>query len=167
MFKKPFIEFLTKRRLKRRSKPAPCSFEKARRVGIIINLRDSLRKEFEQFILSIQGEGKVTDVLKIGSSTDSEKGNTNGVITKSDVSFTGGIKSEKLKAFIDKEFDFLLILDHQLDYLIQYIASLCKASHKVGFNDFSKSKQLDLQIKPEKDREFDDLLKYTKMIKHD
>ena len=167
MFKKSFVGFLTKRKIKRRTALSPCSFANARNVGIIIDAQDAQKKEFEYFLISIHSEGKITEVLKVSSLKNLQGDLPHDVVTESDISLFGTLKSENLKIFIGKKFDLLMVPDQQLDYLIQYIAALCNATYKIGFSDFPNYKQLDLQIRPEKDHEFEDMFKYSKMIKHD
>ncbi len=164
MIKKFFLRNIVKKRLKKRAQNEPRSYIDAKSIGILMNLRNLNKDAFNQFVKDFKNDGKKVSVLYVdpGLRKDPE----GRIITKSDISFVGRSRSDKLDQFCKRRFDFLLIIDHELDQTIQYIAANCNAAYTVGFNDFPENRLLDLQVKPAKDNELSDLLKYTKMINH-
>ena len=164
MLKELFLKLKTSRKLKHRPAVQPCSYDTSLNIGIVANTKSIQANVFDDFVGNLMAEGKNVTVLKVDTSAG--KDGVPESISRIDVSLFGDIKSERLETFLSQRYDFLLVIDHHMDFLLQFVVAHCKAGYKIGFRDFPNRKGLDLLIKPDKDRELDDLLKYTKMINH-
>ena len=160
--KKGILNFLTTQRIRKISTREIRGYLEASTIGIIINVNDN-QSHVDHLVSSIRLEGKTPVVINVDPSGIKQGKNDFPSVGKKDISFFGAFKSQHLIHFLSKNYDFLLVLDHQVDTIIKYIAANCRTACRVGFDEYPND-FLDLQIKPDKKRELEDVLKYMRMI---
>ena len=169
MIKKSIISLRTNFNLRKPTILEARSFDQARSIGLIINNLGGEADTINEFITSLEGEGKIVHTLSLDSDETKSlknKGLGKGV-TSRDFSIMGSIISPTIETFVSREYDFLLVMENSQHYLTRYIASMCKASFKVGLTEDQVRNQFNMVIRPQSGREFEDVLKYVKKINFD
>ncbi len=162
MIKRSVLHILTNRKIRKIQKGDLKGYVQSKDIGILLNTNDD-QSEVDDIAQMLRKEGKSTTILNVDSSGIKQGRNDFPSIGAKDVGPMGGFRSQHLIHFVSKHYDYLFVLDHKMDYLIQYIAVCCDARCRIGFAD-QDNPFLDMQIKPDKNRELEDVFRYARMI---
>jgi hypothetical protein len=166
MLKRAFISLASKRH-KKRKKPAKAKgYTDALSIAIIVNAKDQIPDGLDDFENEFRVEGKSVDLIYVGDKT-THLGPNCTVVRDQDFSVFGDVKTDEMKAFTSKNFDFVIVLDHTGNKNVELLASMCKSNFYVGYDDYPIDDLLTLQIKPRENQELRDIRKYLTMINHE
>ena len=87
-------------------------------------------------------------------------------VNLSDFGFFGALKNEKVKEFLEIEFDYLFCLDKVLNPISKFILSETKARMRIGFHDHEAEDFFEMMIKGcgSLDNFTDTVLHYTQLL---
>ncbi len=162
MLKQRILTYLTKKNAKARPHEDLIGYSDCKDIGILINSEDQYGN-VNEMADQLRSDGKQVTIVNIEVNGSVMKTNDFPSASRKDIDWKGDFLSHHILNFIKRDFDFLLVLDHQKDLFVQYIASCSKAKCTVGFSELTPG-FIDLQIRPEKNRELYDVLKYTRMV---
>ncbi|MEM9895984.1 MAG: hypothetical protein AAF789_06405, partial [Bacteroidota bacterium] len=159
MIKKLILDYKIR---KNSSATTNCSYHDAKEVGVFYDSGRFLSEMIKETTDHLQNDGKKVTTLSF-SSTKTEG---LGQIDKSSVSVFGEFRDELLEGFVQKEFDFLLLLSDREDVSSKYIIASSKAKCKIGFEHPYWNDVLHLAIGAglQKQDEIRTMLKYIRMI---
>jgi len=146
------------------------SFYNARTIAVIYTWEGDEKKEaIDDFIRIMDLAGKKVFIacfyrpqknLKIPKS--------NLIITRKDISTFGKLKTDELKKFVDKKFDYLYHLDIEDNAFIENILARSGACCRVGRYDGSKKDFYEFMIDVGSDKKIEklcsEMVKYTKQL---
>ncbi|MDH5609643.1 MAG: hypothetical protein OEY56_09185 [Cyclobacteriaceae bacterium] len=165
MFKKPILRLLTNLRFRKKKTGGPVGYAEAKTFGVLVNLNQKEPVRLADFLLSLQHDHKDTHVIGICHDKKKFPKSTHPIVGRKDISTFGSIKAASLQSFLDRKFDFLLVLDQEDDCVVRFLTASCEANYRVGFFSSHDNSLLDMALIPKNEHELDDILKYTKRIK--
>ncbi len=151
MLGKFFIPYHTNRHNQKNVRRFSRSFEDATSVGVLCSYKSLIgeNKAVEWYIDELKDKGKKVSLLIFHENSSNAGGISNNSFSKRDLNFFGIWKKERVKVFIDKQFDFLIYLDLDYNLFIGNVVARSKAHCRIGiYNDHAKP-FLELMIKPE------------------
>lgn len=163
MIKKALLGRLSR---KKRTGGEPVSYDKAHAVGLIsLYESDGICNEL---INELKIEGKNPHWICMVPKPDKNQEYPEEAFSAKDISMTGRVLSNNLKAFIKQKYDYLICLDTTGNRFIKYIVSRTSAHHRVGLYHSEYENLLDMMVKSDGTvNDFQELMKYLKLIRHD
>ena len=160
--KRKILSFKVNQLLKKRDHQRSMGYQKAQAVGIIINTEISW-KTLNEFIEQLKKDHKEVHPIRF---IKKEQAPTTGLDYYSPYDFNlfGQIKSECIKTFINRSYDYIFVLDREPTIYVDYLAAKANSKLNIGFYYESGNQLADLQIKPDHGRELDDLLRYSRQL---
>ena len=164
MIKKAFLNRLS-RKSKSEAHPGPVSYRNAQSIGVI-GLYEKTERSWNT-VAQLESEGKNVRVINFISKPEKGKEYPQHTFSSKDISLTGSILNEEVDYFRRQSFDFLISLDTTGNKFIRYLVSITKANHKIGVYDKSLEGVMDMMVMPTNQNPLEELLRYTRMIRHD
>ena len=147
------------------------NYSEAKRVGLLFKVSDEDRHdEVNYFVHKLEKEGKQVEALTYFTRDhDNPYDFKYGFFTDKDISVLGEIKSETVKHFIEKEFDFLFCISREKILAFDLILAKSRAKCRVGkyVEGTEHLYELMIQSKPEEGiaKFADDILDFIKHLK--
>lgn len=165
MLKESILRFLSRKNINKRSSNQATAYDNSKCIGIIVNLKECEAESFSDLSDEFIHDGK--EIKFVGVCNDIKKRVTlksANVFSYASIGILGQVKQEALSAFLQHQFDFLIVIDHINDQVIRYIASKCNAGYIVGVQQ-GQNDLYDLQLKAESAIEKKEIIRYIKKIK--
>lgn len=160
--KEYILRFLAKRLLKNRQTEVSIGYQHAQKVAILVNTQQKW-PNIDQFINQLKLDKKQVSCLYFYKKNDpAEAGHE--AFHPYDVGLFGALKSEILLKFSKPQYDYCFILNHQPHTYLDYLAVKLKCQTIIGFAYPEGNFLADLQVKPDHDKELNDLLRYTRQL---
>ncbi|MFA0964742.1 hypothetical protein AB9P05_23240 [Roseivirga sp. BDSF3-8] len=128
-----FLRYRIKQ-LRKSRKPLPSkSYSDAQSVGIVFTVKGMERHNaVKQFISELKEDGKKVEVMTFLPESTENHEFLFDYFTKKDISITGRVKSQELKDFMDKPFDFLICVDPDPNEYLLFLLAGSPAACRVG-----------------------------------
>ncbi len=146
-----FISFHSKRQLQKKVRRFSSSCNDASSIGVICSHKSLIGQDnaIEEFVEELKNRGKKVTLLVFHENSSNIDGIASNSFSKRDLNFFGIWKKERVRVFIEKEFDFLINLDLDYNVFVSNIVARSKARCRIGiYNDETKP-FLELMIKPD------------------
>lgn len=145
-----FLPYHTKRSSKKSIRRYSCTYADASTIGLICSYQSLIGENvIDDFVKRLEQAGKKVSLLVFHENSSNTDGLANNSFSKNDLSFFGLWKKEQVRAFIAKEFDFLLLLDLDYNLYISNIIAQSRAHCRIGVYNEEPKPFLELMIKPE------------------
>lgn len=136
------------------------SYDSAKEFGIIFEPEKINTDTVNKLVEKLKNDNKITNVISY-SEDDLPKS-----FSQKDISLTGKIQKSELLDFVEKNYNFLLILTPEIDHNLEYLIKTTFADYKVGISN--KYQHLFQMVVEGALQELDnDIFKYLKMIKNE
>ncbi|OAQ41648.1 hypothetical protein A5893_00620 [Pedobacter psychrophilus] len=124
------------------------SLDDAKNIGILVNIQNQNQlTEAEDIVKSLSGNNKKVKLLGFISDKSLKlKSNIIDLISLEDVEWNLIPKKDKIKNFVNNEFDILLNLCTEICFPLVYITALSKSLFKVGAYDKKNSPFFDFML---------------------
>ncbi|MBK0383329.1 hypothetical protein I5M32_10190 [Pedobacter sp. SD-b] len=139
---------LRKETNKQMRKNESVSLDNAKNIGILVNIQNQNQlTEAEKIVTSLSGFDKKVRLLGFISDKSLKlKSNIIDLISLDDVEWNLVPKKDKIKTFVNNEFDILLNLCTEICFPLVYITALSKSLFKVGAYDKKNSAFFDFML---------------------
>ncbi|NMM48025.1 DUF6913 domain-containing protein [Marinigracilibium pacificum] len=146
------------------------SFKDSKSIGIIFTSEGKTKfNSIKAFVKSLQDLNKNVDVLCFVPKNEENHEFKYDYFSENNLTLSGIIESEEVKKFEKQPFDYLYLLDFNINPFIMNVVLKSNAVCRVGFFSDESSQILDFMINAsgnDYSREFEELLKYTKDLNH-
>lgn len=162
---KKILNLLNKPHKAKKSNNKMLSFDESKHIGILYTWQEESKAAFiDEFAKSIN---KDVSVLCYNPSKEEVKAE-HPVLNITELSATGKLKSEAALTFLSKHFDFLFVLDFELNEVSKHVIIKSKANCRVGYDITDERAYFDLMIGTKQSEGITsfakELLKYVKAI---
>jgi hypothetical protein len=144
------------------------NYKEAKRIGILFETTKKQPSEWMNGLRErLQKEGKEVELLGFFSKPPQQE-TEEAFFTSKDISISGKIASDKVDAFVKKEFDYLYCISEEDSAVFDSILAESRAKCRVGRYNSKKNMLYELMIhlRPEDNYNtlVDEMLKFTKAI---
>lgn len=160
--KKNILAFQTRSLLRNQKRSASLGYHRAQRVAVLVNA-DLNWKGLDDFLKVLESDHKEIHVMHF-CKTEQAPTKEHLYFSPFDFSIFGKIKSEELLEFVKPDFDYLFVVAKSSSTFIDFVAMKINATTNIGFVYEEGNEIADLQVKPDHERELEDLLKYAKRL---
>ncbi|MBX2844303.1 MAG: hypothetical protein KTR26_21225 [Flammeovirgaceae bacterium] len=130
-----FLNLQTSRAVKRnKAKRISTNYSEVKSVGILFLIEnDSHHEAMNKFVKGLMKEGKKVEAMTYFTREHDNPYNFSyNFFDEKDISLTGGLKGEKVVAFMEKEFDYLFFVALKQTLAFDFILASSKAKCRVG-----------------------------------
>ena len=151
MIKDTFVKYRTSSQLKRnKSVRKSVAYEQAGKVGIVYTAEDLKKHDVvKELVKKFENDGKKVDVLSFLPKDIQNFEFRFAFFTAKDINLFGSVKSEEVRSFTEKHFNYLLYLDFESDPLLRYVLAMSKAECRVGNFEEVNRPFCDLMVAPQ------------------
>ena len=151
MLGKIFIPYHTQRRSRKKVHRLSSSYDQATTIGVVCSYGSLIEQDnqIDEFVENLKNESKKVSLLVFHENSSNTSGISNNSFSKRDLNFFGFWNNEKVKVFLEKEFDFLINLDLEYNMFIGNIMASSKARCRIGVYNEEAENSLELMIKPD------------------
>jgi len=170
--KDKLLRYRTKKAVKLNTSRKALNYKDAKSVGILFKVAEEDKHDYiNDFVHTLEKEGKRVEALTYFTRDHDNPYNFKySFFTDKDVSVLGEIKSESVKSFISKRFDYLYCLTREDISVFDHILSKSQAKCRIGKYDEHKTHLYELMINVSEHTKLDkiirDLHHYTKALVH-
>lgn len=146
------------------------NFENSKSIGLFYTWNEKNTMDtVEEFSKKLTEEGKEVEVLCFNPSKE-EIDSIHQHFGIEQLSSLGKIKSETANQFMNKQFDYLMVLDFQFSEISSHIISNSSAIYRVGIHTEETLNLFDLMVNVKESAGIENLieqiLKYIRVIRH-
>ncbi len=151
MFGNYFILLHTNRSSRKNIRRFSSSYQNALTIGVLCSYKSLIGQNnvIEEFVEDLKNKGKKVSMLVFHENSSNIDGISSNSFSKRDLNFFGFWKKERVKVFIEKEFDFLINLDLDYNLYMSNVLAASRARCRTGIHDNRAEPFLELMIKPE------------------
>lgn len=169
MFRSISLFFKNKSALKQENGRNTIPFNKAKKIGVIVDDLDANGRAVSKFVDELEKEGKKVEVIGFTKTKEISglKPNYKALRVK-DFNWLGKIKREDLKKFIKTDFDYLFSLNTSSFLPFENILAQSRAKCRVGVYNQKKEGFFELMVQPKKKDDLvavtQQMIRYTKLL---
>lgn len=170
--KDKLLKFRTKRAIKKATKRQTLNYKDAKTIGILFKVAEEDKHDYiNTFVHTLKKEGKSVEALTyFNRDHDNPYNFKYSFFTDKDVSVLGEIKSESVKSFMQKDFDYLYCITREDITVFDHILSKSQAKCRVGRYEDGKTHLYEMMLNFKDDTKLDEIIQeihhYTKAITH-
>ncbi len=145
------------------------SFREARDFGLIFTWENDTKfNRVRELIKSLEIHGKEAHLICYQGNKKDKLPADVQAFTDRDISMFGKVRSQILKEFLNKSFDFILHLDLQQNIMTQFVLSRTRAKCRIGKTAMDFREFYEMMIQPTGENDYkdfcDQVMHYTKSI---
>lgn len=158
--RKSFINIRTNLSLKKpNGRRFSVGYPEARHVGIIFSVEDVQKHEhIKKLVKRIQQDGKTVEVLSFLGKDKQNHEFLFDFFTEKDISFWGGFKTDRVRQFMTKEFDYLIHVDVGSNMYFERMLAKSAARCRIGNYCDRKSRFYEMMVKTKEQNNIEELV---------
>lgn len=170
--KEKLLRFRTKRAIKKAAARRTLNYKDAKSIGILFKVTEEDKHDYiNTFVHTLTKEGKTVEALTYFTRDHDNPYNFKySFFTDKDVTVLGEIKSESVKNFIQRDFDYLYCFTREDIPVFDHILSKSRAKCRVGTYGEEKTHLYEFMINVNEQTKLDQIIRelhhYTKAITH-
>ena len=170
--KNKLLKFRTKRAVKKQATRQTVNYKDTKSIGILFKVSEEDKHDFiNNFVHALEKDGKSVEALTYFTRDhDNPYDFKYAFFTDKDVSVMGEIKSQSVKSFMDKNFDYLYCITREDIAVFDHILSKSKAKCRIGKYEDGKTHLFEFMVNFNDETKLDEMIKeihhFTKAIAH-